>query len=48
MKKYPIKLQNMDFKLLEINPNVKGSRIKEIVIDKNGEKAFLNIKEIII
>ena len=40
LKKYPIKLQNIDFKLLELNPNVKGSRIKEIVIDKNGEKAF--------
>lgn len=40
MEKYPIKLQDVDFKLLESNPNVKGSRVKEIIIDKNGEKAF--------
>ena len=40
LKKYPIKLQNIDFKLLEVNPNVKGSRVKEIVVDKNGEYYF--------
>lgn len=40
MRKYPIKVPKKDFKFLEINYNVKGSRQKKLVIDKNGNKAM--------
>ena len=41
MKKYSIKKLNKDFKLLEGNFNVKGSRVKKIVIDNDDRIAFL-------
>lgn len=41
MEKYSIKIQDEDFKVLETKPNVKGSRLKKLVLDKNGKKAFL-------
>lgn len=40
MEKYPIKTPNIDFRFLDNNPNAKGSRVKKIVIDKDGKKAF--------
>lgn len=40
MEKYPIKTPNIDFKFLENNPNAKGSRVKKIVLDIEGKKAF--------
>ena len=40
MEKYPIKTANNDFKFLENNPNAKGSRVKRLVVDNNGDKAF--------
>lgn len=40
MGKYSIKTPDKDFKFLESNPNSKGSRVKKLVVDKNGEKAF--------
>ena len=40
MKKYSIKIPGKDFKFLETVTNTKGSRVKKIVIDKNGNKAF--------
>ncbi len=40
MEKYPIKTPNNDFRFLDNNPNAKGSRVKKIVIDKDGKKAF--------
>lgn len=40
MKKYPIKTSRKDFKFLETNYNAKGSRVKKIVVDKNGNKAI--------
>ena len=40
MKKYSIKIPGKDFKFLETVANTKGSRVKKIVIDKNGNKGF--------
>lgn len=40
MEVYPIKKPEKDFKILEINFNSKGSRIKRLVIDNEGNKAF--------
>lgn len=40
MKKYSIKTPKKDFKFLETNYNIKGSRPKKLVIDKNGKKAM--------
>lgn len=40
MEVYPIKTPEKDFKILEINFNSKGSRIKKLVIDNEGNKAF--------
>ena len=40
MEKYSIKMPDKDFKFLESNPKAKGSRVKKIVIDNNGDKAF--------
>lgn len=40
MRKYPIKTSKRDFKFLETNYNTKGSRVKKLVIDNNGNKAF--------
>ena len=40
MENYPIKTPNNDFRFLDSNPNAKGSRVKKIVVDKEGEKAF--------
>jgi len=40
MEKYSIKTSGNDFKFLESNPNAKGSRVKKLVIDDNGKKAF--------
>lgn len=40
MEKYSIKTPNNDFKFLDTNPNAKGSRVKKLVIDNNGNKAF--------
>lgn len=40
MKKYPIKIAKKDFRILETSYNIKGSRVKKVVIDKFGKKAF--------
>ena len=40
MEKYPIKILNKDFKILDYNYSLKGSRIKYLVIDNNKNKAF--------
>lgn len=40
MKKYFIKTPKKDFKFLEINYNVKGSRKKKLVIDNRGNRVF--------
>ncbi len=40
MEKYPIKIPDTDFKFLENNPNAKGSRVKKLVVDNDGKKAF--------
>lgn len=40
MEKYSVKTIDKDFKFLENNPNAKGSRVKKMVIDNNGGKAF--------
>lgn len=40
MEKYSVKTPGKDFKFLEFNLNAKGSRVKKLVIDNNGEKAF--------
>lgn len=40
MRKYSIKTPKKDFRFLKINYNAKGSRIKKIVIDNKGKKAF--------
>lgn len=40
MNKYPIKIPGRDFKFLDNNLNVKGTRVKKIVIDNEHRKAF--------
>jgi len=40
MKQYSIKTPKKDFKFLENNYNIKGSRVKQLVVDKYGKKAF--------
>ena len=40
VKKYTIKIQDKDFKLLDNNLNVKGTRVKRIIVDNDGNKAF--------
>lgn len=40
MKEYSVKVANKDFKFLNGEINTKGSRVKRIVIDKKGNKAF--------
>ena len=40
MDKYPIKMANVDFEFLENNPNVKGSRVKKMVVDNKKQWAF--------
>ncbi|MBQ9072151.1 MAG: HipA domain-containing protein [Bacilli bacterium] len=40
MEKYSIKTPNKDFKFSVINPNTKGTRVKKLIIDNFGEKAF--------
>ena len=40
MEKYPIKILNKDFKILDYNYSLNGSRIKYLVIDNNKNKAF--------
>lgn len=40
MKKYPIKIQDRDFKFLEIKINTKGTRAKRFAVDFRGNKAF--------
>lgn len=40
MRKYPIKILGRDFKILNSNYNIKGSRIKKLVVDNKGNKAF--------
>lgn len=40
MDSYSIKKENVDFKTLEMNLNAKGTRVKKLVVDKNGMKAF--------
>ena len=44
MRKYPIKLLNKDFEVLEANYNAKGKRKKDLVDDRHGDYAFFNIK----
>ena len=40
MEKYPIKMPDKDFKFLDSSFNTKGSRVKKIVVDNNGNKAY--------
>ncbi len=40
MRKYPIKLLNKDFEVLEANYNAKGKRKKDLVVDRHGDYAF--------
>lgn len=40
MEKYSIKTPDKDFKFIENNLNAKGSRVKKLVIDSKGNKAF--------
>lgn len=40
MEKYPIKTPNNDFRFVDNNPNAKGSRVKKLIIDNEGKKAF--------
>lgn len=40
MEKYSIKTPNNDFKFSVVNPNAKGTRVKKLIIDNQGEKAF--------
>lgn len=40
MKKYSIKHPKKDFRFLETNYNTKGSRVKKIIVDNHGKKAF--------
>lgn len=40
MRKYPIKLFEKDFKIIETMITTKGSRTKKIVIDSHGQNAF--------
>lgn len=45
MKKYLVKKCGEDFKFLEGNYNIKGSRIKKVVIDSDGNKAFFKYED---
>ncbi len=40
MRKYPVKLLNKDFEVLEDNYNAKGKREKKLVVDHHGNYAF--------
>ena len=40
MEKYAIKVPNKDYKFSIVNPNAKGTRVKKLIIDNQGEKAF--------
>lgn len=40
MEQYPIKKPNRDFKFSETTPNTKGTRVKKLIIDNKGRKAF--------
>ena len=40
MSKYSVKTPDRDFRFLNNSPNMKGSRVKKIVVDKEGKKAF--------
>lgn len=45
MNKYPIKLAGRDFKFININSNIKGSRKKKMIIDKNNNRAFFKYQK---
>ena len=40
MEKYSIKTPKEDFRFLMDNTNAKGSRVKKLIIDNDGNKAF--------
>lgn len=40
MEEYPIKTPKKDFHFIEKNLNAKGSRVKKLVVDEEGQKAF--------
>lgn len=46
MKKYPIKIPSKDFYFIDNISNAKGSRIKKVIIDKKGNKAFFKYQDV--
>lgn len=46
MKKYAIKRANVDFRFRESNYNTKGSRVKFVVIDNQGNMAFFKYERL--
>ena len=46
MKKYAIKRANVDFGFRKSNYNVKGSRVKFVVVDNKGNMAFFKYERL--